>query len=80
MCIHWGHKSDDQWRLLTECVMNEDAKKIIDRMTTEEQRRGLHELDRRLKLVGATWGSGYPPTSGYEELEEREYLKAKLGH
>ena len=62
--------------------MNEDAKKIIDRMTPQHQKQRLRELNARLGITDPqnNWAARIPPANDFSDVEEREYLKQKLGY
>jgi hypothetical protein len=65
--------------------MREETKKRVDGMTREEQERRLAELSQKYGVTNPQSISGGKTPPGHdaiefiEEMEEREYLKEKLG-
>lgn len=62
--------------------MDDETRRKIDAMTSEEQERRLDELNRTAGILRPfnTSSGTIPGPTELADLEEREYLKAKLGY
>ena len=60
--------------------MNEKTARGIDLMTRNQRQKRFDELNRNFVMEPhSTSGGQVPLTSSLEDLEERDYLKKKLG-
>jgi hypothetical protein len=61
--------------------MNEKTAERIDLMTRDQRQKRFDELNRNFVMQPhSTSGGQVPLASSLEDLEERDYLKKKLGN
>jgi hypothetical protein len=62
--------------------MDEETKKHLEEMSLEEQKARFHELRKRLGVAEPTSIVGWrkPLEASFEEYEEYQFLKRRLGY